>query len=43
MAKDMMIEKYHGEFPKGFDSHFESFDDDIYKEVSKKFEKYFLL
>lgn len=43
MAKDMMLEKYNGELPKGFDSHFESFDDDIYKEVSKKFEKYILL
>lgn len=43
MAKDMMIEKYNGQLPQGFDSHFVSFDDDIYKEVSKKFEKYFIL
>ena len=43
MAKDMMIEKYNGELPQGFDAHFVSFDDDIYKEVSKKFEKYFIL
>lgn len=43
MAREMMVEKYHGKIPKGFDSHFESFDDDIYQEVAKKFEKYMLL
>lgn len=42
-AKAQMIEKYHGEFPEGFDSHFESFDDDVYKKVAGQFEKYFLL
>lgn len=43
MAKDMMLEKYNGRIPCSFNSHFEPFDDDIYKEVSKKFEQYFLL
>lgn len=42
-AKAQMIEKYHGKFPQGFDSHFESFDDDVYKKVASQFEEYFLL
>lgn len=42
-AKEKMLLKYHGKYQKGFDSHFESFDDDIYQEVAKEFEPYFLL
>lgn len=42
-AKEKMLSKYHGTYQKGFNSHFESFDDDIYQEVAKEFEPYFLL
>lgn len=42
-AKEKMKLRYKGEIPNQFDSHFESFDDDIYKEVAKEFEPYFLL
>lgn len=41
-AKEKMQLKYHGDYPKQIDSHFEFFDDDIYKEVAKEFEPYFL-
>lgn len=42
-AKELMIEKYNGKLPQGLDSHFESFDDEVYEKVSNQFEKYFLL
>lgn len=42
-AKEKMQVKYHGDYPNQIDSHFESFDDGIYKEVAKEFEPYFLL
>ena len=38
-----MLLKYHGKYPETFDSHFEAYDDDIYQEVAKEFEPYFLL
>lgn len=43
MAKEEMMKKYKGKYPKGFDSHFVSFDDDIYRRVANQFEKYFFL
>lgn len=42
-AKEKMRVKYKGEYPNQINEHFESFDDDIYKEVAKEFEPYFLL
>lgn len=42
-AKEKMLLKYHGKYPETFDSHFEAYDDDIYQEVAKEFEPYFLL
>lgn len=42
MAKELMFAKYNGKMPEGFDSHFESFDDDVMQEVAKNFTKYFL-
>ncbi|MBO5479397.1 MAG: metallophosphoesterase family protein [Clostridia bacterium] len=42
-ANQKMRLKYEGEYPNQFDSHFESFDDEIYKEVAQEFEPYFLL
>lgn len=42
-AKQKMKLRYQEKYPAPLDSHFESFDDDIYKEVAKEFEPYFLL
>lgn len=42
-ANQLMYEKYRGKIPKGIEENFEAFDDDIYEEVSKQYEKYFLL
>ena len=42
-AKEKMLLKYGEKYPNPLGSHFESFDDDIYQEVAKKFEPYFLL
>ncbi len=42
-AQEKMLQKYHGEYPNGIEKNFVSFDDDIYMEVAKEYEKYFLL
>lgn len=43
MAEQEMILKYKENYPKGLDSHFVSFDDDVYLKVAKEYEQYFLL
>lgn len=42
-AMVMMNEKYKGKKQDGIDSNFEVIDDDIFLDLSKKYEKYFLL